>query len=455
MRDVLVTLIVFGSLPYIFKRPYLGAIMWVWISVMNPHTQGWGFARSFPFAALIAGATMLSILVSKERFRLPRHPVTYMFVIFILYMGLTSMFAIHVEQISGQLIKVYKILGMTLVVMMLVHSRREIEGLIWIIMVSIGFYGVKGGIFTVQTGGNFRVWGPEGTFIDGNNEIALALVVVIPLMYYLVSVVSKRWQRLALMASMLLCALASLGSYSRGAALAIGAMTVFLWLKSSHKVPLGIVLAVASPLMLLMMPEQWHSRIDTIDTYEQDASAMGRINAWQMAYRLANDRLLGGGFEIYDEFVFHMYAPNPLDIHAAHSIYFQVLGEHGWGGLLIYLLLGIMTWRCGSWVIRHAKEHPDLHWAINLCTMLQVALLGFAVGGAFLSLTYFDVPYFLMAAMVATRLLVERELKQKTELAATARAIARASAASDRVETRERVPASVAPVTEQGSHVRY
>ncbi|HEU4855481.1 MAG TPA: DUF5935 domain-containing protein, partial [Nitrosospira sp.] len=44
MRDILVTLIVFGALPFVFKRPYIGVLLWVWISVMNPHTQGWGFA---------------------------------------------------------------------------------------------------------------------------------------------------------------------------------------------------------------------------------------------------------------------------------------------------------------------------------------------------------------------------------------------------------------------------
>lgn len=410
MRDVIITLIVFGSLPLVFKRPYLGAVLWIWISVMNPHTQGWGFARSFPFAAIIAGTTVLSMLVNKERFRLPAHPVTAIFIVFLLWMGLTAMFALHPENIDVQLIKVYKIFGMTLVVMMLVKTRQEIEGILWAVLVSVGFYGVKGGFFTLQTGGNFRVWGPSGTFIDGNNEIALALVVVIPLMYYMVTVVPQRWARLALIGSMLLCALASLGSYSRGAALALGAMVAFLWLKSSHKLGLGLGLAVAAPLMLLMMPDQWHSRIDTIETYDQDASAMGRINAWKMAFRLANDRLLGGGFDIYDSYTFHLYAPNPLDVHAAHSIYFQVLGEHGWGGLAIYLILWAVTWRSGSTIIRRAAPHAELQWAKAMATMMQVGLLGFAVGGAFLSLAYFDVPYFIMAAMVALRLLVDREL---------------------------------------------
>jgi len=141
---------------------------------------------------------------------------------------------------------------------------------------------------------------------------------------------------------------------------------------------------------------------------------MGRINAWHMAYNLALDRpLVGGGFHIYDAMVFQLYAPNPDDIHAAHSIYFQTLGEHGFVGLFLYLLLGVLTWRTGAWIVRNARPHEDLRWAADLAAMTQVSLLGFAVGGAFLSLVYFDVPYYLMAGLVVTRRVVEAELKNK------------------------------------------
>lgn len=411
MRDILVMLIVFGSLPYIFKRPPFGVVMWIWISVMNPHSQGWGFARSFPFAAVIAVTIIAAMLVHKEKYRLPAHPITYVFLSFMGWMCITSLFSIHgVEIVTTQWIKVYKILSMTAVVMMLLRTRQEIEWLVWTVVVSLGFYGVKGGIFTLRSGGNFRVWGPEGTFIDGNNEVALALIIVIPLMYYLIGNMRTRAARWALMASILLCALASLGSYSRGAALAIGAMTIVLWFKSQNKLSLGMLLAVAVPFLVFLMPSQWHERIDTIHTYEEDSSAMGRINAWRMAFNLANDRFLGGGFEIYDSEVFARYAPIPLDVHAAHSVYFQVLGEHGWVGLLLYLTLGVMIWRTGSWIVRHAGQIPALNWAVRLATMLQVSMVGFAVGGAFLSLVYFDVPYLIMAAMVATRMVVAKQL---------------------------------------------
>jgi putative inorganic carbon (hco3(-)) transporter len=87
-----------------------------------------------------------------------------------------------------------------------------------------------------------------------------------------------------------------------------------------------------------------------------------------------------------------------------------VLGEHGFIGLALYLLMGVCTWRACAWIIDHTSAAAQLHWARSLATMVQTSMVGFAVGGAFLSLVYFDMPYYLMAAVIATRVLVEREL---------------------------------------------
>jgi putative inorganic carbon (HCO3(-)) transporter len=284
-----------------------------------------------------------------------------------------------------------------------------------VLTLSLGYYGVKGGVFTVRSGGTDRVWGPAGTFIGDNNAIALALIMTIPLMRYLQQSSNKRWVWHVMSAMMLLSALAALGSYSRGALLAIAAMAGFMWLKSSGKMMGAILIALLAPLALLFMPAGWSERMDTIGEYQSDDSALGRINAWHMAYNLAKDRFFGGGFEIAEAQTFFLYAPNPADIHAAHSIYFQALGEHGFVGLGIYLLLGLLTWRSADWIARNSRDIADLAWASNLAKMIQASLIGFAVGGAFLSLLYFDVPYYLMAAVVAIRVLVAQ---RKAELGA-------------------------------------
>ena len=437
MRDVLITLFVFGSLPFILKRPYIGVLMWVWISVMNPHRLSWGFAYDMPFAAVIAAVTLLSLVMTKEPKKLPLTPPIWMLLAFTGWMAVTTVFAFRTSDSADMLNRVLKIMLMTFVTIMLIRDKKQINLLIWTLVASLGFYGVKGGIFTVMSGGSDRVWGPSGSFIEGNNEVALGLIVIIPIIYYLFLVSSNKWLKRALVASMLLCGLAALGSYSRGALLAIGAMAFFLWLKSPQKVVLGMLMALIIPAVVAFMPSKWSERMDTINTYKEDGSAMGRINAWSMAFNLAKDRpLVGGGFEIYDARTFATYAPVPEDIHAAHSIYFQAMGEHGFVGLGLYLAFGFLTWRRGSWIIKNAKSRRDLAWAVSLATMIQVSMIGFAVGGAFLSLLYFDVPYYLMGTMTILGCLVERSLKEGEPPAETAAPQAQAQPAAHAARVR-------------------
>ncbi|HAT32720.1 MAG TPA: putative O-glycosylation ligase, exosortase A system-associated [Janthinobacterium sp.] len=410
MRDLLLCLFIFGSLPFILKRPTLGALMWVWISVMSPHSQSWDYAASLPFAYIVAVVTLFSMLLSHEPKNLPMTPVSCALIAFVLWMNLTTPFALLPEASMEQWLKVMKIMLMTFVVMMLIRSKQDVLRLLWVIVFSLGFYGVKGGIFTIRSGGSDRVWGPDMTFIADNNACALAMVMTIPLMYYLQQNSENKWLRRALTVMMVLSALSALASYSRGGLLAIAAMGGFMWIKSGKKLVLGGLFTVCAPLLLVFMPSQWDARMDSIGAYDTDVSVQGRFNAWGMAYNLAKDRFMGGGFEVADLSVFSRYAPNPLDVHAAHSIYFEALGEHGFVGLGLYLLLGVQTWRAANWIIRNSRAREHLRWALGMATMIQASLIGFAVGGAFLSLLYYDVPYYLMAAIVATRALVEREV---------------------------------------------
>ncbi len=212
MRDILVALIIFGSIPFILRKPYIGALMWVWIGVMNPHTQAWGFAVHFPFAAIIAGVTMLSLIINKVPKSIPLTPVVIVFIAFVFWMNVTTLFALHPDLVYDQWIKVMKIMLMTFVVLMLIKTKLHIQLLIGVIVFSLAYYGVKGGIFTISTGGEYLVWGPGSSFIAGNNEMALALIMVIPLLHYFQVVSKQIWVRYSLTAAMFLCAVAALGS---------------------------------------------------------------------------------------------------------------------------------------------------------------------------------------------------------------------------------------------------
>lgn len=408
MRDILIISIVFIGSLYALKQPWFGIMLWTWVSLMNPHSLAYGFSQSFPVAATVAGATLIGLMATRER-RSPfiSAPVNWL-ALFMVWMCITYLFSFNMEGSTEMLKKVMKIDVMLFATLALLSTRKHIETFVWVIVISLGFYGVKGGIFTLMTGGNFRVWGPGG-FIGGNNEIALALIITIPFMYYLNLMASNKWVKRGLQAAMLLSAAAALGSHSRGALLAIAAMSVYMWLKSPKKILFGSAMVIAGITLLFFMPDEWGMRMHTITDYEQDGSAMGRINAWWMAYNLAKDQITGGGFDIYTAPLFAIYAPDPLDIHAAHSIFFQVLGEHGFIGLFLFLGIWWSTWRNATWLIKNGRKSPETQWCQYLGAMCQVSLLGYAVGGSFLSLAYFDLPYNTMIIVVLARNWVERK----------------------------------------------
>jgi putative inorganic carbon (hco3(-)) transporter len=419
MRDLLITAVVFASLPFVFWRPHLGILMWVWISMMSPHRLSYGFAYDFPFALVIAVATLVGLLVTNHRRPLPLTPVSILLIAFVAWMSFTSLFAMQPANIVYDAwIRVIKTQLMVLATIMLIRGRPQIEQLIWAIVISVGFYGVKGGIWTVLHGGENRVWGPAGTYIEGNNELALALVVLLPLMYYLAQTAAKRWIRYGLWFSMGACVFSILGSHSRGALIALGAVALLLGAKAGRTILVTTVLALLIAGAVSFMPESWDVRMGTIETYQQDASAMIRLQVWQTIWNMVQHRpIVGAGFDLANPILFQLYAPDPtMPEYSPHSIYFQVLGEHGFVGLALYLALGFMVWRRSRKVALLATSETALEWVPLLMRMVQVSLIGFAVGGAFLGLLHYDLPYYLAAIVV----IVEAEMRSSWSAAATA-----------------------------------
>jgi probable O-glycosylation ligase (exosortase A-associated) len=400
MRDLLVTAIVFGVLPFIFKRPWIGILLWCWLGYMNPHRQTWGFAYDFPFASICAVVTIVAFLFSREKKEMVWTRETVLLLIFIGWMLVTTLFSFYPDHAWLQWNKVWKIQLMVFLTAMIIKERQHLHWMIWVIALSLGYYGVKGGIFTIVHGGQFRVQGPAGTFFGGNNEMALVLAMLVPLIRYLHLQEPRKWIRLGLASAMVLSGVAAIGSQSRGGMLAMAAMGLFLWLKSRHKLVTGLYMVVAVAITAAVMPQEWYDRMDSIKNYQQDESALGRINAWHTAFNVAKDRVTGGGFEMFQARTFRQYAPEPFRVHDVHSIYFEVLGEHGFIGLGMFLLLAVFAWLRANQVIRVCKNDPEKKWAADLAAMIQVSLIGYGTGGVFLGLAYFDLTYHLMIVLV-------------------------------------------------------
>ena len=409
MRDLLMFAVIFGSIPFIFMRPALGVLIFTWLSLMNPHRLSYGAAFDFPFAALIAMVTLAAVVLSKQPKQFPRTPVTIVLLVFCAWMTLTSFFALEPDLVWQEWNRVIKTMFMVFVSLMVLNTERDIKQYAWVVALSLGFYGLKGGIFVVMSGGSYRVFGPSGSYIEENNGMALALVSTLPLIWYLRNQVKNKWLSLVMLAMTIFSAIAAVGSYSRGALLGGGAMLSFLWLKSKNKASTGVAVIAMIAVIALVMPPQWFERMNTIDDYKQDDSAMGRINAWQFAINVATHNVLGGGFNVFTRRQFAIYAPDPLAYHVAHSIFFQVLGDHGFVGLAIFIILIVCVWRTATRIVNFTGNAPETKWAADLARMLQVCVIGFVVSGTFLSLAYFDLFYdFIVILVLVEKLLMLR-----------------------------------------------
>lgn len=417
MRDWLITIFIFGLLPFVLTNPHIGVLLWSWIGYMNPHRLGWGFAYNFPFAMLIGITTIASLFISRKKLDIFWSPAIGWLLLLNVWFLISTIFSLQPSVSWGQLDKVLKIQLFIFITLWVMTDKKKINSLIWVIVVSIGFYGVKGGVFTLNTGGAHHVLGPAGSFIGGNTEIGLALVMILPLVWYLFVHAEHKWIRLGLIVALLLISIAILGTQSRGAFLAIAAIAFFLWLKSRKKLVPFMVIVCMIPFVFMFMPQEWHDRMGTIKDYEEDGSAMGRINAWTFAIKLASARpLTGGGFESFHEANYEYFAPGLIDrsgrIHYpdVHSIYFEMLGEQGFVGLGIFLILGLIAWRTASRIMKLTRQSIELKWAFDLAAMIQVSLVGYAVGGAFLGLAYFDLPYHFLAIVILTLRIVQQSL---------------------------------------------
>lgn len=413
MRDLLIVSLVIPWALVALRRPWIGVLLWTWLSLMNPHRFTWGFAYNAPLAAVAAGATLLGLLFTQERDSPFKAAPPVWLAVFAIWVTLSWLMGLDVAGDYAQWDKVMKVYLMTFVALMLLRSKEHIMAFVWVVAGSIGILGVKGGVFTIATGGSYRVWGPPGTFTPDPNTFAVAMIMTIPLIRFLQLQLRSRWARHGMTVAMVLLAAAALGSQSRGALLAISAMAVvFWWRQKKNRLLIGVATLVLGAALVSFMPDTWSNRMSTIETYQEDESAMGRIAAWWVAWGVAKDYLFGVGFSITRPELFAAYSPlfdrmagrTPV----AHSIYFQVMGHHGFVGFLLFLFLWISTWRLAARVRRMAAGLPQAQWCADLAAMAQVSLVAYAVGGTFLDLAYYDLPYNIMIMVVLAYAWVRR-----------------------------------------------
>jgi probable O-glycosylation ligase (exosortase A-associated) len=397
--------------PFVLSTPYVGVLVWSWLSFMSPQRETFGDATTSPIVFVAALATLIAWLISRRPRPILFERTALLLIAFALWTGVSTLNAIDINISYPAFLKASKTFALALTVLALINTKARVQALIWVIAVSLGYYAVKGAGFTLATGGIHHVFGPEGSAIADNNTLGAALVMTLPLLNYLRLSSRRLLVSGSVSVVMFATVLAVIGTYSRGGLIGLAIVGITMWLRSRHKLILTAGVAAVLITLPAITPADWYKRMSSIESYSSDPNFAGRVEAWGVSARLALDRpLTGGGFKAIElDSVSARYSTglSLLGGRAAHSIYFQVLGEHGFVGLGLYVLLLIVAFLNLSSVVHAAKRRADLRWMTDLAGMLQVSLITMLSVGALLSMAYYDVLIVLLALSARLRLLVQ------------------------------------------------
>ncbi|WP_286830048.1 MULTISPECIES: putative O-glycosylation ligase, exosortase A system-associated [Kordiimonas] len=401
MRDIVVALIVLGWLPFAFFRPVVGILLWFWLSHMNPHAYTYGFAQYFGFLDYVALATMAGLVMDGRKKSLPTHPVVVLLILYFIWIVVTTIAAFDPGRAIEKFIHLFKILLFTFVAVMTMQTPNRLKGMLYVLMMSMAFIGLKGGFYTIATGGGGRVEGAGGMMGD-NNQLAVAMAMSLPLALYFFQHPPKPFLKWPALGLALCFAISVVGTQSRGGFAALAAVSFMLLMKTKRKFTAIVVMAVLASGGYYFAPDSWKNRIESSEKTTEDSSFRGRVVMWKFSSNLADDNPIeGGGFDVF-------YVPRARELYmspgerarAPHSIYFEVLGEHGYTGLVLWLTILFTGWYAGGTAAKRYRSYEHTRWLGDLCAACQLSLVAYAAGGLTVNIATFDYFHDLLAIIV-------------------------------------------------------
>ena len=409
MRDYVVLIFLAGCIYAALKKPWLGVLSLAVFSYLNPHAYAWGFVRSLPVYYVLFLVVAFRTFTAKDKDSIPKDWRITVFILLWIYFAITSTQA-YFPDIAWQrfwfITKIYLPFFFTLV---LINTRFKLYCLVVTIAASIGIVAVKGGLFAILHGFSARVYGPPATQFEENNAFAVAMLICIPLL-----LIWQRETRNSLFKKGILLAIpiiyaASLCSWSRGALITMTVLTLMLILNSKHKLLAIPLVIVGAFLVKDYLPQEWFGRMHTLETYQEDSSAMSRIEAWIDGWNHTLEHpFVGAGFEGW-KFV---------TLRDWHSSYVEMFSEHGFIAFGLWLSLIVGTLISMTTLPKKTFRVEGMEWVANYCFMLRASLICYMVGTAFLGLSYWDLLYHLIfiAVLVKKIALEELAVKQKNNI---------------------------------------
>lgn len=402
--------------PLALQRPFAAFLMWTWTLVLAPNYYLYGFMQPIRYNLIFAAISIFHLFSGKiEKLPLANGKTQLILWLLLIQASLSASLAYDTNLNNLDLYLNFLKMGVfCLLLPYFVRTRAHLHSLMIVIVLGIGFHGVVEGLKVLGTAGGHHVEGISTSMLSDNNHLAVGLVMVLPLIFYLYQYSEKKIVRFGFLTALWLTVVAIIGTGSRGGFIGLAIIGFWFVITSNRKFLSIIISFVVVGTIFFVAPDSWFDRINTISTAGDDASFMGRVVAWKISLAIALDNpFFGGGFHaVQTQFVWNIFKeanesfsfvttpPASLIARAAHSVYFEILGDMGFIGLGLFILIIVNSQvqvRGIKKIFRNDRVKNT--WAFDMASMLGLSVLAYAVTGAGVSLAYFEV-FYMLAIMI-------------------------------------------------------
>ena len=421
MRDLYVACVYVAIVGVGLTTPFVFALGYIWVDVFYPQYIAPGLLGGMPVAQIMAlGA--IGCYVAADRRAAPRLNLTTVLTLAMgLWVTLTATWAVAPDFAWVKWNWAFKTVIFSVCMPYFFRSRVQIEAMLLVFIFSALTHMLPVGVKSLISGGHYGMdLGILGNNLGLSESSGLATVSImfIPIHLYMMRhsliVPPSRWRRPLFVGLIGLGIATAIGTVARTAVIGFGVVSVSLWIRARRKLAFGLVIALVALVGAYTTSRAWNDRISTIETYSQENSAFVRILVWRWTLGFVQEHPFGGGFEAYRVDRVEI-PPGPEGgppivetSRAFHSSYFELLGEHGWVGILLFLTLALRCLWVFQGVIRRCRGIADLAWCRDLAIALQCCLLTLLACGAFIGIAFQPTFWYLFALSTCLREFVHR-----------------------------------------------
>jgi putative inorganic carbon (HCO3(-)) transporter len=382
------------------SAPFVATLGYVWVDTFQPQTVAYIILNEVP-VAMIMGLIALAGYFLLDRRSPPRLTMqTMLQVSMAIWVTVTLLWA---QVPAAAWVKwdwAFKTIAFATFIPYVIRSRVQIEAFAQTYVFSLAANFVPYGLKVLISGGgygiNLGLQSGNGGLAEGG-LLSTSCLMAVPLAIFLAShsqlIPKLKVLPLAYWGIAGLAVVTAVGTYERSALIGLVVLGIYMWARTKHKVGFGMVLALAAVVIIYTSSGAWNLRVSTLGDYQSDNSALVRVLVWKWTLQFAASHPLGGGFVAY--LVNHVDIPASGGLppytefgRAFHSSYFEVLGEQGYPGIFMFLLLAGSTFYTLWRTAQKARPYPELQWVVGLSNAVQSGLAVFMSAGAFVGIAF-------------------------------------------------------------------